>query len=61
MCARVQSVHVMYVTGVCVCTVVAISFDNDKCCVLHSLLVQYLRKKLSHVSIEYIKAHFISF
>ena len=33
-----------------ICTVMAISFGNDKCCVLQGLLVQYLRKKNS---IEY--------
>ena len=45
-------------------TVVAIGFSNDKCCVLQNLLVQYLRKMFSHVSIEYWnhnKAHFIFF
>ena len=36
-----------------ICTVMAISFGNDKCCVLQGLLVQYLRKMFSHVSIEY--------
>ena len=33
-------------------TVVAISFGNDKCWVLQSLLVQYLRKMFLHVPIE---------
>ena len=45
------------------CTVVAIRFGNDKCYVLQSLLVQYLRTffHMFYKILEYNKAHFIFF